>query len=140
MFLLAGCTGANAPTPPPAPLAPPPRCEGVRLEARFRGAVGNTGLLRGTLHLESAGPDTALDLIKPYATVVPRGGDNLDIPNLEPTVGVFVSKLRFSRKGDGFTQNMDVEWTGALEVLAEAPDCAALAVRCDASGCGPADP
>lgn len=144
---LPGCTGSSTPAaPPPAPAPPsappapaPPEpvepCTGVSLEVTFLGSDTAAGIASGDLTLDAGDPETALDFARPYTIQVPDGGANLDIPNLRPTIGVFVSNLKFSTVGEGFRQNMTIEWISELEVRAGGPDCAPVTVTCDLGGC-----
>ena len=145
---LAGCSDGStpatpppAPAPPPAPPAPAPPepeepCGGVSLEVAFLGSDSAAGIASGNLTLDAGDPETALDFVRPYTIQVPDGGANLDIPNLRPTIGVFVSNLEFSTLGEGFRQTMTLEWISELEVRARAPDCEPISVTCDLGGCG----
>ena len=142
---LAGCDDGDLPRTTPAP--PPPEmpavCDGPSLEVTLVAANDAAGTARGELALDAADPATALDFVRPYAIVVPAGGANLDIPGLSPTVGVFVSGLRYESTESGFRQTMNLEWLGELVLRAAAPDCAPVVVSCDTSGCvsgpGPTD-
>ncbi len=146
---LFGCGSGSAPTSPtppflpaPAPAPPPPPapgCETPSLEVLFLRGNQAAGIARGALTLEAAHPATALDFIRPYPILVPSGGENLDIPGLRPTVGVFVSDLRFEhRENGGFRQTMTVEWLSEFSVRAIEPDCEpVVVVVCGDQECGP---
>ena len=90
----------------------------------FRIVIGTS---EDALHWpESRFPDTIL---------IPDGGANLDIPGLSPTVGVFVSDLRFAREDGWFEQTAMLEWLAELEIRATASGCAPVDVSCDSFGC-----
>lgn len=131
---------AVSPVTEPPVTEPPDPCDALSLEIGFLGADQTAGTARGALALAAPDPATALDFVRPYAILVPDGGANLDPPGLRPTVGVFVSDLRFEREGDGFRQAMTVEWIGALEVRATAPGCDPVSVSCDDRRCAAAAP
>ena len=147
-IVLPGCTGSSTPaTPPPAPAppapappAPPPPeplepCAGVSLEVAFEGAGARPGIARGELRLLAADPQVGLEFVRPYTIQVPDGGANLDIPGLRPTVGFFVSDLRFETVGEGFRQSMTLEWLSELKVEATEVGCDPITVTCDLRGC-----
>ena len=136
----AAPAGAPTPSPTPAPPAPPSPeppdpCTGVLLDVRFLGQGEAVGIGRGELTLDAEDPEVGLDIVAPYTIQVPEGGANLDIPNLRPTIGVFVSNLSFSSLGDGFQQTMTVEWLSNLEIRAGTEDCEPVTVSCDLAGC-----
>ena len=76
-----------------------------------------------------------LNFVQPYTILIPDGGANLDIPGLSPTVGVFVSDLRFAREDGWFEQTAMLEWVAELEIMATASGCAPVDVSCDSFGC-----
>lgn len=141
---LAACTGSSTPATPvaaptPAPPAPSPEpldpCTGVSLDVRFLGQGEAAGIGRGELTLDAKDPEVGLDIAAPYTIQVPEGGANLDIPNLRPTIGVFLSNLGFSSLDDGFQQTMTVEWLSNLEIRAGTEGCEPVTVSCNLAGC-----
>ena len=142
---LAACTGSStpatavgAPTPaPPAPPSPEPLdpCTDVSLDVRFLGQGEAAGIGRGELTLHAKVPEVGLDIAAPYTIQVPEGGANLDISNLRPTIGVFLSNLGFSSLDDGFQQTMTVEWLSNLEIRAGTEGCEPVTVSCNLAGC-----
>ena len=145
LLTLGGCTwsspgtGALAPSPSPAPPSPPPEpaavCGVSSLRLDFLGPGGAAGIVRAELTLEAEDPGVGLVFVSPYTIQVPDGGANLDIPNLRPTIGVFVSNLDFSPLADGFRQTMTVEWLEKLAVTAGTAGCEPVSVSCDLAGC-----
>ncbi len=138
-----GCGGESSPTSPdPAsrtlpPAEVPPDCAGLALEVALSGRNEAAGTSLGVLTLTAPDPDTALDFVRPYTIVVPDGGANLDLPGLSPTVGIFVSDLRFESLGDGFRQTMRLEWFDELALRATAPDCDPVVLASDDTRCTP---
>ena len=137
-----GCGGESSPTSPapvrtPRPEEVPPDCAGLGLEVAHSGRNEAAGTSLGVLTLTAPDPGTALDFVRPYTIVVPDGGANLDIPGLSPTVGIFVSDLRFESLGDGFRQTMRLEWFDELALRATAPDCDPVVLSCDDTRCTP---
>ena len=128
---------APAPVPTqPSPLEPqPPDCSDL-LELEFVGRNEAAGTAMGELTLRALDESGAtLDFIRPYTIMIPDGGANLDIPGLSPTVGVFVSDLRFD-PGDGwFQQTATLEWVADLEIRVTASGCDPAVVLCDSFGC-----
>lgn len=78
-----------------------------------------------------------LDFVRSYAILVPEGGANLDVPGLSPTVGVFVSDLRFDPEDGWFQQTATLEWVTDPEIRAAAAGCDPVVVSCDSGGCMP---
>ena len=117
-------------------LAPlPPQCSDL-LDVEFLGRNDAAQTSLGKLTFQALDQSGAvLDFVQPYTILVPDGGANLDIPGLFPTVGVFVSDLRFAREDGWFEQTAMLEWLGALEVRATASGCESVEVSCDAFGC-----
>ena len=142
VFLVSACEDAPttpSPTPIPAPPAlpepQPPGC-GDLLEVEFVGRNEAAGTAMGELTLRALDEsDAMLDFVRPYAILVPEGGANLDIPGLSPTVGVFVSDLRFHPEDGWFEQTAMLEWVTDLEIRATAAGCEPAVVSCDSSGC-----
>ena len=138
--LTSACEDApTTPTPVPAPPAlpepQPPGC-GDLLEVEFVGRNEAAGTAMGELTLRALDEwGATLDFVRPYAILVPEGGANLDIPGLSPTVGVFVSELRFEPEDGWFQQTATLEWVAELEVRATAAGCEPAVVSCDSSGC-----
>ena len=54
-----------------------------------------------------------------------------------PTVGVFVSDLRFEPEDGWFQQTATLEWVADLEIRAAAAGCDQVVVSCDSVGCMP---
>ena len=139
VFLVSACEDTPVtPTPAPVPAPPepqPPGC-GDLLELEFFGRNEAAGTAMGELTLRALDEwGATLDFVRPYAILVPEGGANLDIPGLSPTVGVFVSDLRFHPEDGWFEQTAMLEWVADLEVRATAAGCEAAVVSCDSSGC-----
>ena len=140
--LAPACDDASTtPTPAPVPALPappdtqPPGC-GDLLELEFLGRNEAAGTARGTLTLRGLDEwDATLDFVQPYTIMVPEGGANLDIPGLSPTLGVFVSGLRFNRRDGWFEQAATLEWVTELEIRATAVGCDPAVVSCDSRGC-----
>ena len=140
--LMSGCD--DAPTTPAPPLVPtqpappepqPPGCSDL-LEVEFVGRNEAAGTAMGELTLRALDESGAtLDFVRPYAILVPEGGANLDVPGLSPTVGVFVSDLRFEPEDGWFQQTATLEWVTDLEVQATAAGCDPAVVWCDSTGC-----
>ena len=130
-------TPERGPVPPvaAAPEPAPPDC-GDLLEVEFLGRNTAAGTAMGKVTLQALDPwGATLDFVRPYAVLVPEGGANLDVPGLSPTVGVFVSDLRFEPEEGWFQQTATLEWVADLEVRATASGCDPAAVSCDSSGC-----
>ncbi len=128
---------APAPTPPPpttpAPEPEPSTCGGILVAEVFDSGGRPFSVAEVVLQ---AHPDTELEIVSPYTVVVPDGGDNLDVPGLRPTVGAFFSGFGFRRfPGGGIHQTFRVQWTGTLELRAEAPDCPPFSVTCTSAQC-----
>ena len=140
--LISACEDAPT-TPAPVPLstqpAPPepqpPGCSDL-LELEFVGRNEAAGAAMGELTLRALDESGAtLDFVRPYAILVPEGGANLDVPGLSPTVGVFVSELRFEPEDGWFQQTATLEWVSDLEVRATAAGCDPAVALCDSAGC-----
>ena len=140
VFLVSACEDApTVPAPMPAPPAPsepqPPGC-GDLLEVEFAGRNQAAGTAMGELTLRALDEwGATLDFVRPYAILIPDGGANLDVPGLSPTVGVFVSDMRFELQDGWFQQTATLEWVAGLEIRATAAGCDAAVVSCDSSGC-----
>ena len=131
----APTTPAPVPAPPALPEPQPPGC-GDLLEVEFVGRNEAAGTAMAELTLRALDESGAtLDFVRPYAILVPEGGANLDIPGLSPTVGVFVSDLRFHPEDGWFEQTAMLEWVTDLEIRAMAAGCEPAVVSCDSSGC-----
>ena len=128
---------APAPTQPSPPEPQPPGC-GDLLDLEFVGRNEAAGTVIAELNLRALDESGAtLDFVRPYAILVPEGGANLDVPGLSPTVGVFVSDLRFDPEDGWFQQTATLEWVADLEVRAAAAGCDPVVVSCDSGGCTP---
>ena len=133
----APTTPAPVPAPPALPEPRPPGC-GDLLEVEFVGRNEAAGTAMAELNLRALDEwGATLDFVRPYAILVPEGGANLDVPGLSPTVGVFVSDLRFEPADGWFQQTATLEWVAELEIQARAAGCDPAVVRCDSSGCLP---
>ena len=141
-LLMSACEdGPTTPAPPPVPTQPappepqPPDCSDL-LEVEFVGRNQAAGTAMGELTLRALDESGAtLDFVRPYAILLPEGGANLDVPGLSPTVGVFVSELRFQPEDGWFQQTATLEWVTDLEVRATAAGCDPAVVLCDSTGC-----
>ena len=121
---------------PATTLAPlPPQCNDL-LDVEFLGRNDAAQTSLGKLTFQALDQSGAvLDFVQPYTILVPDGGANLDIPGLFPTVGVFVSDLRFTREDGWFEQTAMLEWLAELEIRATAAGCEPVEVSCDSFGC-----
>ena len=117
-------------------LAPfPPQCSDL-LDVEFLGRNDAAQTALGKLTFEALdGLSAVLNFVQPYTILIPDGGANLDIPGLSPTVGVFVSDLRFAREDGWFEQTAMLEWVAELEIMATASGCDPVVVSCDSLGC-----
>ncbi len=117
-------------------LAPsPPQC-GDLLDVEFLGRNDAAQTSLGKLTFQALDESGAvLHFAQPYTILVPDGGANLDVPGLFPTVGVFVSDLRFAREDGWFEQTAMLEWLAELEIRATASGCDPVEISCDAFGC-----
>ena len=100
-----------------------------------------TGRQRGRISIRYRDPGTAVSLLSPY-----YGSAHSDIhvilnPHLSsrgsviPRPLVFLQGSRSARTGDGFLQELTLDWLGDLELEVAAPGCPAVTVRCSARRC-----
>ena len=136
LVFLTACDGPTRMIIPETPsTALPPPCPGFSLQVAFLGQGGTDEIARGELTLDAEDPGASLIFHAPYTIQIPDGGANLDVPGLRPTVGFFVSDLRFETVGEGFRQSMTVEWLSELKVEATEAGCDPITVTCDLGGC-----
>ncbi len=89
----------------------------------------STGRQRGRISIRYRDPGTVVNLLSPYF-----GSAYSDI-RVIPRPLVFLQGFRSETTGDGFLQELTLDWLGDLELEIVPPGCPVVVVRCNPRGC-----